>query len=214
MSVSSDDVTGQLAAVNGLALYYETRGTGRPLVLIHGALMTIGLMQDYPARLAAGRQVIAVERQGHGHTADAARPLRFEQMADDIAALLDHLGLPEADLFGFSIGAAVALQVAIRHPARARRVVAASATYRTDGLHPELAAGDGADGGQLTGACITGPTRRSRPTPGSGRDWWPRSSTSTPSPRTGRPGRSPRSPRRSCSSWPTTTSSGWSTQWR
>jgi pimeloyl-ACP methyl ester carboxylesterase len=169
MSVSSDDVTGQLAAVNGLALYYETRGTGRPLVLIHGALMTIGLMQDYPARLAAGRQVIAVELQGHGHTADAARPLRFEQMADDIAALLDHLGLPEADLFGFSIGAAVALQVAIRHPARVRRVVAASVTYRTDGLHPELAAGDGADGGQLTGSVYHRAYQAVAPHPGQ----WP-----------------------------------------
>jgi pimeloyl-ACP methyl ester carboxylesterase len=138
------------ASVNGLELYYETRGAGRPLVLIHGALMTIGLMNDYPARLAASRQVIAVELQAHGHTADIDRPLRFELLADDIVALLDHLGLREADLFGYSVGAGVALQVAIRHPARVGRVVAASATYRTEGLHPEIAAGgDGGDAGLL-----------------------------------------------------------------
>jgi pimeloyl-ACP methyl ester carboxylesterase len=135
----------RFAAINGLALYYQRQGTGRPLVLIHGALMTIGLMKDYPLRLAADRQVIAVELQGHGHTADIDRPLRFELLAGDIVALLDHLGLPQADLFGYSIGAAVALQVAIRHPARVGRVVAASATYRTEGLHPEITAG-GDDG--------------------------------------------------------------------
>src|SRR5215472_6073365 len=138
--MGAGDVTAGFAAINGLELYYETRGAGRPLVLIHGALMSIGLMKDYPARLAASRQVIAVELQAHGHTADIDRPLRFELLADDIVALLDHLGLPEADLFGYSIGAGVALQVAIRHPARVGRLVAASATYRTDGLHPEIAA--------------------------------------------------------------------------
>jgi pimeloyl-ACP methyl ester carboxylesterase len=72
------------ASINGLELYYEIRGVGRPLVLIHGALMTIGLMNDYPSRLAASRRVIAVELQGHGHTADIDRPLRFELLADDI----------------------------------------------------------------------------------------------------------------------------------
>jgi pimeloyl-ACP methyl ester carboxylesterase len=133
------------AAINGQELYYEAQGAGPPLVLIHGALMTIGLMKDYPSRLAASRKVIAVEAQGHGHTADIDRPLRFELLADDIAGLLDHLGLPEADLFGYSVGAGVALQVAIRHPARVRRVVAASATYQSSGLHPELTAGSDKD---------------------------------------------------------------------
>ena len=75
-----------------LELYYETQGTGPPLVLIHGSLMTAGLMNDYPALLAAGRRVITVELQGHGHTRDIARPLRYELLADDIAALLGHLG--------------------------------------------------------------------------------------------------------------------------
>jgi pimeloyl-ACP methyl ester carboxylesterase len=95
-----------------------------------------------PSRLAANRQVIAVELQGHGHTADIDRPLRFELLADDIVALPDHLDLPMADIFGYSVGAGVALQVAIRHPARVGQVVAASATYRTEGLHPEIAAGN------------------------------------------------------------------------
>lgn len=122
------------ASLGQLDLYYETLGTGRPLVLIHGALMTVSMLNDYPALLAASRQVIAVELQGHGHTRDIDRPLRYELLADDIAALLDHLGLPQADLFGYSLGAGVALQVAIRHPQRVGRVVAMSASYRSDGL--------------------------------------------------------------------------------
>jgi len=147
--MGAGDATAGFAAIDDLELYYETRGAGRPLVLIHGALMTISLMKDYPARLAADRQVIAVELQAHGHTADIDRPLRFELLADDIVALLDHLGLAEADLFGYSIGAGVALQVAIRHPARVRRIVAASASYRTDGLHPEITAGGDEGGADL-----------------------------------------------------------------
>jgi pimeloyl-ACP methyl ester carboxylesterase len=137
-----------------MELYYETIGDGRPLVLIHGSLTTISLLNDYPALLAAHRQVIAVELQGHGHTRDISRPLRYEFLADDIAALLDHLGLAQADLFGYSLGAGVALQVAIRHPGRVRRVVGMSATYRTDGLHPEMTAArdDGSALEQLSGS--------------------------------------------------------------
>jgi pimeloyl-ACP methyl ester carboxylesterase len=102
--------------------------------------MTAGLMNDYPALLAAGRRVITVELQGHGHTRDIGRPLRYELLADDIAALLGHLGLARADLVGYSLGAGVAMQVAMRHPARVRRMAVMSATYRTDGLHPEMTA--------------------------------------------------------------------------
>lgn len=137
--------TSGFAPVGGLELYYEAQGAGRPLVLIHGALMTIGLMGDYPSLLAADRQVIAVELQGHGRTGDIDRPLRYELLADDIAALLEHLDLPRADMFGYSVGGGVALQLAIRHPARVRRVVAASVTYRRDGLHPEMLADPGGD---------------------------------------------------------------------
>jgi pimeloyl-ACP methyl ester carboxylesterase len=132
--------TAKFARLNQLELYYETLGTGQPLVLIHGSLMTVSLLNDYPALLAAHRQVIAVELQGHGHTRDISRSLRYEFLADDIAALLDHLGLAQADLLGYSLGAGVALQVAIRHPGRVRRLVGMSATYRNDGLHPEMTA--------------------------------------------------------------------------
>ena len=127
------------ARLGELELYYETQGTGPPLVLIHGSLMTAGLLNDYPALLAARRRVITVELQGHGHTRDIGRPLRYELLADDIAALLGQLGV-QADLVGYSLGAGVALQVAMRHPGRVRRVAVMSATYRSDGLHPEMTA--------------------------------------------------------------------------
>lgn len=106
------DTAGQYAAVNGLQMYYEVRGAGRPLVLLHGAF---GWATVYPA-LAKNRQVIAVELQGHAHTADVDRPLSFEQMADDMAALLKHLKIEQADFFGYSMGGNVALAIAIRHP--------------------------------------------------------------------------------------------------
>lgn len=146
--------TGEYARLGQLELYYETLGAGRPLVLIHGSLMTVSLMNDYPALLAAHRQVISVELQGHGHTRDIGRPLRYELMADDIAALLDHLGVTQADVFGYSTGAGVALQFAFRHPGRLRRLAAMSVTYRTDGLHPEMRAAQDVGGTleQLSGS--------------------------------------------------------------
>ncbi len=126
------------APVNGLNMYYEIHGSGRPLVVLHGAYMTIGTMGPLVPSLAETRQVIAVELQGHGHTADIARPLTYEQMADDTAALLGHLGIGQADVFGYSMGGGVALQLAIRHPGLVRKLVAASATFNSGGLHPEL----------------------------------------------------------------------------
>lgn len=105
------------AEINGLRMYYEIHGTGKPLVLLHGAF---GWATVYPA-LARNRQVIAVEFQGHGHTADIDRPLTYEQMADDTAALLDHLKIERADFFGYSMGGCVALAVAIRHPSLVRK---------------------------------------------------------------------------------------------
>jgi pimeloyl-ACP methyl ester carboxylesterase len=140
MTGSGGQGTAEFAPVNGLRMYFETSGAGPPLVLIHGSLMTIGLMNDFPARLSEFRQVIAVELQAHGHTADIDRPLRYELLADDIAALLDHLDLADADVFGYSLGAGVALQAAIRHPARVRKLIAASVTYRSSGLHAEMTA--------------------------------------------------------------------------
>jgi pimeloyl-ACP methyl ester carboxylesterase len=116
---------GKYATVNGLKMYYEVQGTGRPLVLLHGAF---GRASFYP-RLAKGRQVIAVELQGHGHTEDIDRPLTFEQMADDTAALLRHLKIEQADFFGYSMGGNVALCVAIRHPSLVGRVAINGSNY-------------------------------------------------------------------------------------
>jgi len=126
------------APVNGLRMYYEVFGTGRPLVLLHGAYMTIETMGQIVPSLAESRQVITVELQAHGHTADIDRPLTYEHMADDVAALLRHLGIKQADVFGFSTGGGVALQLAIRHPEVVRKLVVASASYSSDGMHPEL----------------------------------------------------------------------------
>jgi pimeloyl-ACP methyl ester carboxylesterase len=126
------------ATVNGLQMYYEIHGSGQPLVLLHGAYMTIDAMGEILPRLAANRQVIAVELQGHGRTADVDRPLTYEQLADDVAALVRHLGIERADVFGYSMGGGTALQVAIRHPGILRRLVIASASYSYEGMHPEL----------------------------------------------------------------------------
>jgi pimeloyl-ACP methyl ester carboxylesterase len=127
------------APVNGLRMWYELHGEGRPLVLLHGNLSTIGV--DFGGiipSLAKGRQVVGVEQQAHGHTADIDRPLSIQQWADDTAALLGHLGIERADLFGYSSGSTVALQLAIEQPQLVGKLVLASASYRLDGLHPGL----------------------------------------------------------------------------
>ncbi len=119
-------------------MYYEIHGEGPPLILLHGAYMTIDMMGPLVAGLAESRQVIAAEMQGHGRTADADRPMSYEQMADDTAALARHLGVESADIVGYSMGGAAALQIAIRHPALVRRLVVMSASFRWDGM-PEVA---------------------------------------------------------------------------
>lgn len=123
------------APVNGLQLYYETHGSGRPLVLLHGGLLTIELnFGSLLEPLAASRQVIAVELQGHGHTADTSRAMTIEALAGDVIALLDQLGIEQADLFGFSLGGLVACAVALGAPARVGKLIAASTDpYRPPG---------------------------------------------------------------------------------
>jgi pimeloyl-ACP methyl ester carboxylesterase len=123
------------APVNGLQLYYETRGSGRPIVLLHGGLLTIDLaFGPLLEPLAASRQVIAVELQGHGRTADTGRPMTIEALAADVVALLDHLGIAKADLLGFSLGGVVAFGIALGAPTRVGRLIAASADpYRPPG---------------------------------------------------------------------------------
>ncbi len=133
-----DETKGNYAEVNGLRMYYEVRGSGEPLVLLHGAYMTIEAMGELLPGLAETRRVIAVEQQGHGRTADVDRPITYEGMADDTVALLRQLGIDGADVFGFSMGGGVALQLAIRHPGRVRKLVVASASYTSDGMQPEL----------------------------------------------------------------------------
>jgi pimeloyl-ACP methyl ester carboxylesterase len=122
-------------------MYYEIHGAGRPLVLLHGALMTIEGFKELLPSLAETRQVIAVEQQAHGRTPDIDRPLRYEQMADDTAALLRQLGIEQADFFGYSMGGGIALQIAIRHPDLGRRLVVAAANYDPAGYYPEVLEG-------------------------------------------------------------------------
>lgn len=130
------------APVNGLSMYYETHGAGDPLVLLHGALSATGTsFGAVLPQLAQTRRVIAVEQQAHGRTADVDRPLSIEQMAEDTVALLGHIGVERADLFGYSMGSAVALEIGLRHPERVRKLVLASITYSRDGFHPGLLEG-------------------------------------------------------------------------
>lgn len=137
---------GRFASVNGIHLYYEDSGEGEPLVLLHGGVGAGEMFEPLLPALAAGRRAIVVHLQGHGRTTDIDRPLRFELMADDIDALMDHLGLERADVMGYSLGGGVALQVAIRHPARVRRLVLVSTCARRDGWYPEVLAGMAAMG--------------------------------------------------------------------
>ncbi|MEV4542049.1 alpha/beta fold hydrolase [Micromonospora echinaurantiaca] len=129
---------GQYADVNGVHLYYETHGTGRPMILLHGGLGSGEMFGPILPTLAEHHQVVAVDLQGHGRTADVDRPLDVTLMADDVAALIDHLGLTKPDVVGFSLGGGVALQVAIRHPEKVGRVVSASANIRRSAIYPEM----------------------------------------------------------------------------
>jgi pimeloyl-ACP methyl ester carboxylesterase len=133
-----NDPTGAFADINGLRLYYEIHGSGRPLVLLHGGLLTIDFMfGPMLPTLAARRQVIAVELQGHGRTADTGRTMSFDQLADDVVALLSHRGIQEADVFGFSLGGLVGWSMVMRHPQVVRRFVVASADYRNREADPD-----------------------------------------------------------------------------
>lgn len=122
------------APVNGLKMYYEIHGQGQPLVLLHGSFMTISLNwgQIIP-ELAKTHQVIAVEMQGHGHTADIDRPITYQAMAEDVAGLLNHLRIEGADVLGYSLGATIAMQLAIGHPDLVRKLVFISSAFKTEG---------------------------------------------------------------------------------
>jgi pimeloyl-ACP methyl ester carboxylesterase len=131
-------------SVNGLEMYYEIHGQGQPLVLLHGAFSGIGTsFGKLLPGLSASRQVIAFELQAHGRTADIDRPLTLEGMADDVAEAIRKLGLGQADILGYSMGAAVALHVVVRHPELVRKLIFVSATYKMSGIHPGLMDGLG-----------------------------------------------------------------------
>ena len=122
------------APVNGLKMYYEVHGSGEPVVMLHGAFMAIsGDWEEWVKELAKTRKVIAVEMQGHGRTADIKRDIAYENLADDVAGLLDYLKIERADVMGYSLGGGVAMQCAIRHPEKVRKVVVISAPMRRDG---------------------------------------------------------------------------------
>lgn len=137
VAVTDSNTSSGYAPVNGLQMYYEIHGVGPPLVLLNGSFYTIELWGEILPALAANHQVIAVEMQGHGRTADIERPLRYEQFADDVSAFMEYLKLPEADIFGYSMGAGVALQLAMRHAERVRKLVLLSGHFRADGYYPE-----------------------------------------------------------------------------
>jgi pimeloyl-ACP methyl ester carboxylesterase len=135
--------TGQYAEVNGINLYVETYGSGRPLILLHGGLGSGEMFGPVIPALAEKRQVIAPDLQGHGRTADIDRPIDIRLMADDIAALIDHLGLDRPDVVGYSLGGGVAMQTAAKYPEKVGRLVMASVYLRPDVVDPALRAQQG-----------------------------------------------------------------------
>jgi len=140
---SDTRAAGQYAKINGLDLYYETHGTGRPMILLHGGLGSGEMFAPIMPQLAEHHQVITPDLQGHGRTADIDRPIDARLMADDIAALIDHLGLDKPDVVGYSLGGGVALQTAVKYPNKIRRLVAASANIRRDAIPAEMLAQQG-----------------------------------------------------------------------
>jgi pimeloyl-ACP methyl ester carboxylesterase len=127
-------------AINGMQLYYEVSGQGDPLIVLHGAYMNIPSMGAIIPKLAKTHKVYALEFQGHGRTTDIDRPITYANLADDVAAFMDAVGLPKADVFGYSMGSAVGLQLAIRHPAKVNKLAAASVAYDVEGWQPEFKA--------------------------------------------------------------------------
>src|SRR5215211_5946830 len=130
--------TGNRVKVTGMQMYYEVSGTGDPLIVLHGAYMNIPTMGAIIPKLARTHKVYALELQGHGRTTDIDRPITYPNLADDVAAFMDAVGLKKADVFGYSMGAGAALQLAIRHPERVDQLVLASISYDARGWQPEF----------------------------------------------------------------------------
>ena len=138
--VGEAPAAGSRVSVNGMQMYYEVSGRGDPIIVLHGAYMSIPSMGAIIPRLAKTHKVYALELQGHGRTTDIDRPITYPGLADDVAAFMDAVGLQKADVFGYSMGAAVGLQLAIRHPAKVNKLAAASVAYDAEGWQPEFRA--------------------------------------------------------------------------
>ena len=137
---ASAHAEGDRVAINGMQVYYEVSGAGDPLVVLHGAYMNIPSMGAIIPKLAETHKVYALEFQGHGRTTDIGRPITYPNLADDVAAFMDAVGLKQADVFGYSMGAGAGLQLAIRHPEKVKKLVAASVGYDLEGWQPEFTA--------------------------------------------------------------------------
>src|SRR6266513_2446174 len=140
--------TSSVARINGIELAYQVVGDGEPLVLLHGGFGSVEMFGPNVDLLAAGRRVIGVDLQSHGRSPASDRPMRFETMADDIAALIHELGVERAAIMGFSLGGGVALRMGIQHPDVVERLVLLSTVFKRDGWHPEMRAGMDAMGPQ------------------------------------------------------------------
>jgi pimeloyl-ACP methyl ester carboxylesterase len=132
-AAAASQEAGNRVEVNGMKMYYEVSGAGEPLVVLHGAYMNIRSMGAIIPKLAETHRVFALEFQGHGRTTDIDRPITYPNLADDVAAFMDEVGLDSADVFGYSMGAQTGLQLAIRHPEKVRKLVAASVAYDLEG---------------------------------------------------------------------------------
>jgi pimeloyl-ACP methyl ester carboxylesterase len=135
-SLAESQPVGDRVEVNGMQTYFEVSGQGDPLIVLHGAYMNILTMGAIIPKLAETHKVFAVELQGHGRTNDIDRPITYPNLADDVAAFMDAVDLEKADVFGYSMGAAAGLQLAIRHPEKVNKLVAASVAYDVEGWQP------------------------------------------------------------------------------
>lgn len=135
-ALAQTEPVGARVTVNGMEMYYEVSGEGDPLVVLHGAYMNIETMGAIVPRLAETRKVYALEFQGHGRTTDIDRPITYQNLADDVAAFMDAVGLQKADVFGYSMGAVAGLQLAIRHPEKVDQLIAASVAFDVEGWQP------------------------------------------------------------------------------
>jgi pimeloyl-ACP methyl ester carboxylesterase len=137
---AQSEPVGDRVEVNGMRMYYETSGEGAPLIVLHGAYMNIPTMGEIIPLLARTHKVYALEFQGHGRTTDIDRPITYPNLADDVAAFMDAVGVKKADVFGYSMGAIAGLQLAIRHPEKVDKLVVASGAYDLEGWQPEFKA--------------------------------------------------------------------------